>query len=184
MKKAYIIHGWGADSTSDWIPWLKKELENKDFEVFTPDMPDTDEPTIEGWLNKMKKDLPSPDENCILIGHSIGCQAIMRYLENLENGKVAKVILVAPWFNLKGLEGDEEWLIAKPWLETLINFEKIKNSAKEIIALFSDNDPFVPIEDEKLFKERLGAQTFIFKNRGHLNAEDGTIALPEILEFI
>ncbi len=73
MKKIYIIHGWGANSKSDWIPWLKKELKNKNFEVFAPDMPNTDEPIIENWLSKLNEILPSPDENCILIGHSIGC---------------------------------------------------------------------------------------------------------------
>jgi len=183
MKKIFIIHGWGADSKSDWIPWLKKELENKNFEVFTPDMPNTDGPVIENWLSKFQELLPSPDENCILIGHSIGCQAIMRYLESLEDKVVNKIILVAPWFNLKGLN-DKELLVAKPWIEALIDFDKVKSATKEIICLFSDNDPVVPIEDEKLFKKRLDAETIIFNNKGHFNGEDGIIEIPEILEFI
>ncbi|MCK9438481.1 alpha/beta fold hydrolase [Patescibacteria group bacterium] len=183
MKKVYIIHSWGADSKSDWIPWLKKELENKDFEIHTPDMPETDEPIIEKWVGKLEELLPNPDENCILIGHSIGCQTIMRYLQNLDNKKIDKIVLVAPWFNLKGLE-NEELPIAKPWLETLIDFDKVKEATKDIVCLFSDNDPVVPVEDEKLFKEKLGAKTIIFSNKGHFKSEDGIIEIPEILEFI
>ena len=183
MKKVYIIHGWGADSKSDWIPWLKKELEDKNFEVLAPDMPDTDEPNIEKWVSKLKKLLPNPDENCILIGHSIGCQTIMRYLEKLENKIVDKIILVAPWFNLKGLE-DEELPIADPWINTPINFENVKRSSNKIIALFSDNDPVVPIEDEKLFRKNLNAETIIFNNKGHFNGEDGITEIPDFLEFL
>jgi predicted alpha/beta hydrolase family esterase len=183
MKKAYIIHGWGADSSSDWIPWLKKELESKNFEVFTPDMPNTDEPEIKEWIDKINDILPSPGEQCILIGHSIGCQAIMRYLEGLEEGFVDRIVLVAPWINLKGLE-DDEWDIAKSWTSTPINFDKVKKSSKKIICLFSDNDKFVSIEEEKLFKEKLNAKTVIFNNKGHFIASEGTLELPEILEFI
>jgi len=183
MKKAYIIHGWGGDSKSDWIPWLKKDLESKKFEVFTPDMPDTDEPVIERWVAKLREILVNPDEDCVLIGHSIGCQTIMRYLESLDGKVLDKIILIAPWFNLKGLE-DEEWSIVDSWINTPINFEKVKSSTKEIIALFSSNDPFVPIEDEKLFKERLNSKNIIVNNKGHFIEDDGIVEIPEILEFL
>ncbi len=183
MKKAFIIHGWGADSKSDWIPWLKKELEKKNFEVFAPDMPDTDEPIIEDWLNSLEELLADLDEDSILIGHSIGCQAIMRHLERLEDKIVDKIIFVAPWFNLKGLE-DDEWGIAKPWIETKIDFDKLKKSNQELICLFSDNDTFVSIENEKLFKENLDAKTIVLKDRGHFIADEGITEIPEILEFV
>ena len=183
MKKVYIIHGWGANSKSDWIPWLKKELEGQKFEVLTPDMPNTDEPNIEKWVEKLNELLLNVDDNCVLIGHSIGCQAIMRFLEGMGEKKINKSIFVAPWFNLKGLE-KEEWSIAKPWIETRIDFEKVKKSSKEIIALFSNNDPVVPVEDEVLFREKLGAKTIIFNNKGHFNGDDGIVQIPKILEFL
>ena len=76
--KAYLIHGWEGYPENCWFPWLKKQLEEKNYKVEVPEMPDTDHPKIESWVNKLKE-IVIPDEETILIGHSIGCQAILRY---------------------------------------------------------------------------------------------------------
>jgi uncharacterized protein len=183
MKNIYIIHGWGADSSSDWIPWLKKESESRGSNVVAPDMPGTDKPVIEDWVSKLKEILPVPSQDTILIGHSIGCQTIMRYLAGSDNLHVGKVILVAPWFNLNNLEEDE-WPVAEPWVKTPIDIEKVKKACgNNIYAIFSDNDPVVPIGDELLFK-KLGVITKIYHNKGHFNEEDGVVEIPEVLELI
>ena len=67
----------------------------------------------------------------------MGCQAILRYLEKLENKKIGGAIFVAGWFNLSEFtfkeepaDEEEERNIAKPWLETPMNFKKIKEYNK------------------------------------------------------
>ena len=87
MKKVYIIHGWEGDPQNNWFPWLKKELESKGFEVFVPEMPDTDKPVKSVWLKTMQELVKNPDANTYLVGHSMGCQAIQRYLESLERSE-------------------------------------------------------------------------------------------------
>ena len=105
----------------------------------------------------------------------------MRFLENLpENVKIAGCVFVAGWFNLKGLEKNEIG-IAKPWLETRINFNKVKKHCNKFLALFSDNDPVVPLSDSKIFKEKLGAKVIVKHNEEHFNA---TQEMPEIIDFI
>ena len=117
-KRVFIIHGWGGNPEEGWFPWLKEELINHGFEVYIPSMPDTNNPTIKNWVGNLKNIIKSPDKNTYFVGHSIGCQTILRYLENLnDNIKVGKVILVAPWFRLKMYESKEEVRIAKPWIE-------------------------------------------------------------------
>ena len=39
------------------------------------------------------------NENTNFIGHSIGCQTIMRYLETKEVCKIGGILFVAPWLN-------------------------------------------------------------------------------------
>lgn len=183
VKKVYIIHGWEGYPENNWFPWLKKELEKRKFKVIIPSMPNTEEPKIEEWVSFLKKQVNQPDKNTYFIGHSIGCQTIMRYLETLRGDvKIGGIIFVAGWFNLINLETKEAELIAKPWLETLINFNKILSHNKKFVVIFSDNDKFVPLTDAKLFKNRLGAKIIIEKNKGHFDDENLVKELPVVLK--
>lgn len=185
MKKIYIIHGWTGAPDGSWFPWLKEELERKGYAVEIPTMPETDEPVISAWVSHLENIVGDIDENIYFVGHSIGCQAILRYFEKLPQGeKAGGAIFVAGWLTLTNLKNDEEKSIAKPWLENPINFERVKEKAKRFVAIFSDNDKFVPIENEKFFREKLGAETIVFHNMGHFSEDDGFRELPQILDTI
>lgn len=184
-KRIFLIHRWDGNPEADWYPWLKTELKAKDFNFSIPTMPNPEEPKIDEWVNKLKEIIPKPDEQTYFIGHSIGCQTILRYLESLlEEIKIGGVILVAPWLHLTGLETEEEKEIAKPWLETPIDFDKIKKHTDNFIAIFSNNDPFVPLSDKDIFKEKLGAKIIIGQEKGHFTEDDDIKELPNALNSI
>ncbi len=180
MKKVYLIHGWsGKPSDKAWFGWLRRECEKKGIEFEFPEMPDTDYPKIEEWVGKLNEIVRG--EKIYLIGHSIGNQAIMRYLEQLEEGrKIKGVVFVAGFFNLlEGAYEDEEEIdVAKPWLETPIDCEKVRKRFEKILAIFSTDDDCVPLSDSELFKEKLGAEIIVKENEGHFNE------INEIMEFI
>ena len=185
MEKAILIHGWEGNPRNCWFPWLKKELEKKNFKVVVPKMPNSDEPKINLWVSKLKDVVDFPDEETYFVGHSIGCQAIMRYLETLpEKTKIGGIVFVAGFFNLPFLETKEEKEIAKPWLNNRINTDKIKMLTKNIVAIFSDDDQDVPLSDSKLFKERLNAKIIIEHNKGHFSDDAGIKELPVVLNKI
>lgn len=186
IKRAYFVHGWSGRSDSAWRPWLKKELEAREFRVESLAMPDADTPRIEIWVPYLLSVIKNPDENTVLVGHSMGCQAIMRFLEKLPEGVcVGKVVFVGGFTeSISNLETDEERSIAKPWLETPIDFLKVKLRAKEIVAFFSDNDRWVPLENEKAMKEKLGAKTIIEHGMHHYGDRDGITEVPSILSEI
>ena len=98
--------------------------------------------------------------------------------------KVGGAIFVAGWFTLTNSETKEEKEIAKPWLETPIDFDKVKQHTKKFFAVFSDNDDVVPQENKKLFGERLGAKTALEHAKGHFSGSDGVKELRVILEAI
>lgn len=189
MKKVFIIHGWEHNPNQHWYPWLKHELESKGFQVEVPAMPNTEEPKIEEWVPFLEEKVGTPDENTFFVGHSIGCQTILRFLQDLPHDvKIGGVIFVAGWFHLIGIE-DEEGAedIAKPWIETPIHFENIIDKTNKFTAIFSDNDPYVPIGDAKLFEEKLGARIIFESRKGHFteddNVKDLKVVLNEILEM-
>ena len=178
MKRAIIIHGWGGNSLGGWIPWVKRELEAKGVKVDTPNMPNSESPVIDHWVPHLQKVIGTPDEDTYLVGHSIGCQTILRYLEK-NNIKVGGVCFVAGWFSLSGevIANPEDAVIAKPWVETPINLEKVRAKAPKFISIFSDDDPFVPEENWKQF-ETLG-KTIILHEKGHVEGQE-----PEILKAV
>ena len=168
-KRIFIIHQWHGSPEGDWLPWIKDKLEGRGFEVAVPEMPDTDEPKIEMWLAYLEREISGPDEETYFIGHSIGCQAVLRYLEKLPAGiKIGGAVLVAPWINLNTENLDEgEDKIAKPWLEMPINYSKIKNHSDKLVAIFSDNDIYVPLSDKDIFEKKLNAKIIIESGKGH-----------------
>jgi len=184
-KRVFIIHGWDGYPDEGWFPWLKKELEQKSFRVQVPAMPEPAEPKIESWVSHLSKIVGDVDENTFFVGHSIGCQTVLRYFESLPaDKKVGGAIFVAGWFTLMNLKTDEEKEIAKPWLETPFDFEKIKQHTKKFFAVFSDDDEVVPQDNKKLFEERLEAKTAVEHNKGHFSGDDEVKELPIILSEI
>jgi uncharacterized protein len=181
-KRVYIIHGWGGNPEEHWLPWLKNQLELKGFEVIVPVMPDTDEPAIEKWVRKLSDVVGTPDARTYFVGHSIGCQTIMRYLAMLENIKVGGCIFVAGWFKLENLEDKHEERIAAPWLKNDINFTKVLKTTKNIAVINSQNDDYGCVEENKtLFEKNLKAEVFILENMGHFTSSDGVFEIPEVL---
>ena len=181
MKKIYIIHGWGLDSSMSWIVWLERELKKKGFEVHSFDMPNTNEPIIEEWVKFLEENISNVDGETFFVGHSIGAQTIMRFLEKSHKHLlIGGCVFVAPWFDLIGL-GSDELKIAHPWLDNKIDSERVLDHTGNITCIFSTNDPFVSPREWKKFEENLKAKIIIKKDFGHF---EHTNIIPEILREI
>lgn len=178
MKRAFIIHGWKVCSRDNWFPWLGRELERLGYAVTIPDMPHTAEPDPGEWVSILKGLVGKPDGETVLIGHSLGAHAVMRYLE--QNGVIGLAALVSPWPNPNAIKDSKYSRTANRWMKTDPDWESIRKNSEAIIAMFSTDDPFVMMESAKLFKDKLSAQIIIGKERGHIIGEQ----LPEILECI
>ncbi len=155
MKKVYIVHGWEGNPEEPMLQFIKKSLEQKDFQVIAPEMPNSEAPEINAWVGKLKEVVNELSSLDIFIGHSIGCQAILRFFETLsEDKKVSKCIFIAPWMHLDEKtieeEGEEVVEVARPWVEIPINWEKVKIHCDNFIAIFSSNDPYVPLDNKKI----------------------------------
>ncbi len=184
MKRAIIVHCWEGYPEYCWYPYVKKQLEEKGFDVKVPEFPETDAPKQNKWVPYLAEAVGKPDENSFLIGHSIGCATIFRYLETLaENEKVGGVVLVAGFTDNLGYEE------IKNFFETPLDFVKIKNRVKNgFVAIFSDNDPHVDLKNADVLKEKLGAEIIIKNNMGHfsgaIEGEKSCLELPDAVESI
>jgi len=180
MKRAVIVHCWGGSPDYAWYPWVKAELEKRGYEVQVPAMPDTDMPRRDKWLPYLQEVVGQPDEELILIGHSIGAATIMRYLEILDDEKVGKVIFVAGFTDQLGFKELENYF------DEPFDFAKIKSkSARGFVAIQSDNDPFVSAQYGQRLKDELDAKLIIKHGANHMSGsvddEEACLELPEVV---
>ena len=125
MKRVILVHRWDGNPEVDWYPWLKKELEKRKVKVEIPEMPNPSKPAIETWVSFLAEHVKKIDAETYFIGHSVGCQTILRYFETLSNKqKIGGALIVAGGFTLQGLTTDEEREVAGHWLTAPFDFEK------------------------------------------------------------
>lgn len=178
-KRVFLIHGFNGSPQNHWFPWLRTELVANHFEVFAPAMPDPEAPIAKDWIEIISDWVGIPDENTILVGHSLGCIAVVRYLESLKNGKkIAGAIFVA------GFSGNTEPPELKTFWDNPIDFEKVKEHGGKMFSIFSDNDEVVPMEKSFDFGKKLGAKLLLEKGKGHFTSVDGVKSLPIVMECV
>ena len=181
-KRVFIVHGWDGYPGEGWFPWLKKELEAKGYEVQVPQLPEAAVPRIKNWVPKLAEVVGVADESTYFVGHSMGCQTIARYLETLPGDvKIGGAVFVAGFFKELTLIQEEERDIAKEWLKVRVNLDKVKSHLLKSVAIFSDNDPWVPLSNQEEFKEKLGSEIIIEHKMGHFSWSDGIKELPLVL---
>lgn len=179
IKRVFIVHGYGATPDDNWFPWLKKELETRNFKVQVPAMPNTDNPTLDQWLSHLQETVGRCDKNTYLVGHSLGTITILRFLEALPEGeRVGGIVLVG---------GFSESLNFKPlatFTERPLDYEKVKRSTNKIVAIHSTDDASVPYKFAEIIRDRLGASLITLHGAGHINWKSGWFELPQALDAI
>ena len=183
MKRVIIVHCWDGTPESCWYPWLKRELTPKRIHVVIPAMPESDAPKQALSVPKLHEVIGEPDEELILVGHSVGCITILRYLESLEPGqRVAGVILVAGYTDAIGF--DE----LKNFYQTPIDWIKIRSHCDAFVAIYSDDDPFVPVIHAEIFREQLGARLIEKPGMGHFSAladkREHCVEFPDVRDAV
>ncbi len=188
-KRVFIVHGWEGSPSEAWLQWLRGELEPLGFEVHIPALPESNLPRINKWIPALAKVVGMPDEQTYFVGHSLGNQAILRYLETLpEHVKIGGAVFVAGFIKkLTQIQPHEEET-AKLWLETPIDLERVKMHLPKSVAIYSDNDPYVPLSNSEQFEKVLGSKIVIDSGKGHFTGvgeeEDNVVELPSALQAV
>lgn len=182
-KKVIIIHCWEGYPEYCWYPWVKKQLEEKGFEVIVPEMPNTQKPKLSEWLAKLKELVDIPNEDVFLVGHSLGNITIFRFLESLKDKqKIGGAVLVAGFTDDLGFEEISNFF------QEPIDFQKIKERAEKFITINSDNDPHVSLKYADILKDKLGAESIVLHNMGHFSGaienEKSCTELKEVVDSV
>lgn len=184
MKRVILIHGWDGHPGDHWKTWFRLELEKKGIQVTEPQIPGGQFPKLDEWLAGIEDAVGEPDGSTCLVGHSLGCIALVHYLNTLRDGqKVAGCVFVAGFSSDLGIKDDAELFIQKFYMD-VSEVEKAKDHAGKTVTIVSDDDSSVPLAKAVEFQKQLGAELVLEHAKGHFCKEDGVVELPSALDAV
>ncbi len=157
--KAILIHGNGGSTAGDiWLPWLEHELTGLGIQVVNQTFPDNVKARARFWLPFIE--LLGADEHTILIGHSSGAVAAMRYAETHQ---LLGSILVGVCHTDLGDGGEAaSGYYNAPW-----QWQRIRENQQWMAVFSSIDDPHIPITEARFVAAQLRCSYHEFRDRGH-----------------
>jgi predicted alpha/beta hydrolase family esterase len=153
MKKTLILHGFEGSEKSNWFVWLAEELTMRGYEVRNVTYPNSAHPDLAEILPFLREKVADFTDKDIIIGHSLGGYLALKLAEEKKFGElyiVAPALGDLPYQTLRDKwEGSDVDALERT-VEAGFDLSKVHASKKT--ALFSADDPWVPMEQtiEKL----------------------------------
>jgi predicted alpha/beta hydrolase family esterase len=175
--KAILIHGnGGGKPTDNWLPYLKLELEKIGIKTEAPQFPDPDLARACYWLPFLKEDLKA-DENTIIVGHSSGAIAALRFA---EKNPILGSVLVGAYHTDLGFEKEKlSGYFDSPW-----DWESIKKNQNWLIQFASTDDPWIPIDEARFIHQKLNTEYYESIDQGHFGGDYHKATFPEALQAV
>lgn len=189
MKKVFIVHGFGGTPNAGWLPWLTKELGIRGVYACVLPMPESKWPVLSKWLEEVNHAVEnSPNDEIILVGHSLGAATVLKYLEQYPEGKkFLGVVLVSGFFKpLDPEDPESNYRRFDSFFSLPVDFGKIKNKANKFFVLHSTDDPAVPFSNAEEISKTLDCELIKKEKGGHffILSEPICYELPELLEIV
>lgn len=120
-----------------------------------------DEAVCDDWINTVENAIkPFPEEQIILIGHSLACCTIVKWAEKFKHS-IKGALLVAP-SDTEAPNYPEGTTGFKPMPSYKLHFPSI--------VITSSNDEYVSLDRAKYFANNWGSELVILGNLGHINS--------------
>ncbi len=161
--RVILVHGFNADPTMNFHPWLGDQLRDLGFQVVIPklSLAISEEIDFNLIIEEMKDQIGYLKNDDILLGHSLGGLVILQYLEAVEMTETPRaVVLVAPPFK-----------VSRPELRRLfiadLDAEVLMWKAREYVVVHSKDDTLVPFEHGEKLAALLRARMVETATDGH-----------------
>lgn len=175
IKVLFIPGNHGGTPRDNWFPYLKRELEKFGLKVIAEDFPDNILAREKFWLPHIKK--LEADAKTILVGHSSGAVAAMRFAE--KNKILGSVLVGACYTDLGDEDERKSGYYNRPW-----NWGAIKKNQEWIIQFASKDDPWIPIAESRYIHKKLNTEYFEYEKGGHFGVDREYRKLPKLVEVI
>lgn len=173
-KRVLIIHGWGNHRPAGhWHRRLATALRQQGHVVAYPQLPNTDLPNLEQWLEVVQAELEMLGEvnqnELIVVCHSLGCLTWLNLaIKGLAPEDVSRVLLVAPADpELCGEVSSFVLDLTNPAVK-----QAVQASAKVTLLIGGDHDPWIPRGLQETFGSPLDIPAVVIPGAGHLSLDD------------
>lgn len=146
---------------SNWYEYLRDNLEKKGIPCVCENFPDPFRARREKWIpfiRSLAEGCESGENNVILVGHSSGAQATLRYAE--QYAIRAAVLVSATYSDLGDLNEKESGyypqISSNEQEVNKYNFEAMKDNCPLWHQFHSNNDPFIPLHEAERIRDGLG----------------------------
>jgi len=181
MDNYFLLHGSFADPKSNWLPWLKSELEKQNKTVIVPLFPcGVGIQSYDSWKKVLDGYMPYINKNTIFVAHSSSPVFLCQYLLN-HNIRAKKLIFVCGFNNTFGISPDYDGVNKTFYID---NLSEIKDLCNDIVCIYSNDDPYVPQDELQKFADEISNEKICIENGGHLNTESGYTEFPELLKLL
>jgi uncharacterized protein len=171
--KAILIHGNGGGTAGDiWLPYLERELTAIGLNVINRTFPDNVKARARYWLPFLEQ--LGAGEDTILVGHSSGAVAAMRYA---ETHRLLGSILVGVCHTDLGDGGEA----ASGYYRASWQWDQIRLNQQWIGIYQSTDDPLIPVTEARFVAAQLRCSYFEFTDRGHFT---DSREFPEVVQFV
>jgi predicted alpha/beta hydrolase family esterase len=170
--KAILIHGNGGCTAADfWLPSVERDLTALGLDVINQTFPDNVKARSTFWLPFIES--LGADEQTVLIGHSSGAMAAMRYAET--HRLLGSVLVGVCHTDLGDRFEAASGYYSRPW-----QWDRIRTNQAWIGVFNSTDDPHIPIAEPRFVATQLRCSYFEFTDRGHFT----DVSFPELTGFI
>jgi uncharacterized protein len=168
-----LIHGNGGCTAADfWLPAVERELSALGLDVVNQTFPDNVKARAGVWLPHLES--LGVDASTVLVGHSSGAVAALRYA---ETHRLRGSVLVSVCHTDLG-DGFER---ASGYYDAPWDWARIRAHQDWVGIFHSTDDPHIPVAEPRFVAARLGASYFEMEDRGHFTASR---AFPELVHFV
>jgi esterase len=179
MKRAFIIHGYGAAPEEHWFSWLGQQLQAAGVATAIPALPAPEQPDFDYWQAALAANIGRPDAQTVFVAHSLGTISLLHFLSAARPTQIGGIYLVAGFDGrLPGLPVIGDFNVDAYADRARIDHAALRTMSPQIHHVIGDNDRVVAPAASMQLAERLGGAVHRVANGGHFLASDGFHTLP------
>eukprot|EP01135_Chromosphaera_perkinsii_P007952 Nk52_evm24s1073 gene=Nk52_evmTU24s1073 len=178
--KVIILPGNGCTNVrkSNWYGHLYEQLKGKNIDCVCENFPDPYEAKRQIWIPFIES--LGTDQNTVLVGHSSGAQAAMRYA---EAHPLKAVVLVSATYTDLGIASERISGYYPQGDSNPYNFEAMRSNCPVWHQFHSEDDPFIPMTEARRVESELKPTKF-HSLPGHSHFFEPFPELLQVLESI